>query len=140
MEEEAIKKLAKKNIEKWKIRLGFSDWEISAKITAFRRTDGFLQDGDIVVNYSKKQAIILVGTTLKALVEEVVIHELVHLMLWPLDQKIISIIKTLPRTEQKRAEEDFLGKLEDVAAQITKAVLQGGSGKKYKKCCYPKYR
>ncbi|MDO8639024.1 MAG: hypothetical protein Q7R43_05605 [Candidatus Daviesbacteria bacterium] len=125
-----MKKLAEKNIEKWKIRLGFSDWEISAKITTFRRTDCFLQDGDIIINYPKKQATILIGTILKAPVEEIVIHELVHLMLWPLDQRIISIIKTLPQTEQKRAEEDFLSKLEDVAAQITKVVLQGGLGKK----------
>jgi len=139
MKEEEIKKLAEGSIKKWKGCLGFSGWKISAQVTAFKRTDDFLQDGDIIVDHPQKQATILIGTILKAPVEEVVVHELIHLMLWPLDKKMISIIKKLPLAEQKREEENFLGKLENVTAQITQAVLRDSPGKKYKKCCYPKF-
>ncbi len=123
MKEELIKNLAEKSIKKWKSRLGFSGWKIDAKITVFNRADGFPQDGDIVVNYSKKQATILIGKILKSSVEEIIVHELVHLMLWPLDQKTMSAIKQLPKTEQKKIEDDFLGKLEDMVARITNSLL-----------------
>ena len=124
MEKELVRKLADKTIKKWKKRLGFSGWKIDAKITVFKRPDGFPQQGDFRVNYPKKKATILIGASLKLSVEKIIVHELVHLMLWPLDQKIMSTIKRLPKTEQKRIEDDFLGKLEKVVNRITKSFLR----------------
>ena len=124
MKKELIKKLADCSVKKWKSHLGFSGWEIDAKITVFNRADGFPQQGDFRVDYSKKKATILIGASLKLSVEKIIVHELVHLMLWPLDQKIMSTIKRLPKTEQKRIEDDFLGKLEKVVNRITKSFLR----------------
>ncbi|MEK9180602.1 MAG: hypothetical protein AAB897_04290 [Patescibacteria group bacterium] len=124
MKKEKIKKLANTSIKKWKSRLGFSDWKIDAKVTVFKRADGFPQDGDFIVNYGKKRATILIGTILKSSVEEIIVHELVHLMLWPIDQKTMSTIRQLPQSKQKRAKSGFLDELEEVVEQITKSFLR----------------
>ncbi len=125
MRKEDIRKSASESIKKWKNRLGFSEWKIDVKIVTFNRADGYPQQGDFRTSHSKNKATILVGIVLKSSVEEIVVHELVHLMLWPIDQKTIAIIKKLPRAKQKKAEGDFLGKLEKVVAQITKSFLRG---------------
>lgn len=124
MKKELIRKLANESIKKWKGRLGFSGWKIDVKITLFKRADGFPQDGDIVMDYQKKKATILIGTILKSPVEEIIVHELVHLMLRPIDQKMVLIIKHLPQSKRKRVEDDFLGKLEKVVGRITKSFLR----------------
>lgn len=126
MEKELIRKLATESIKKWKNQLGFSRWKIDAKIAVFNRVDGFPQDGDIVINYPKKQATILIGKILKSSVEEIVVHEMIHLMLWPLDQNMMLEIKRLPKGEQKRIEDNFLGKLEKVVDHIAKSFLRTG--------------
>ena len=124
MKKELIIKLANESIKKWKNRLGFSGWKIDTKIMVFNRADGFPQQGDFRVDYLKKKATILIGIILKSSVEEIVVHELVHLLLWPLDQKMMSTIKRLPKTEQKKIEDDFLGKLERIVDHITKSFLR----------------
>lgn len=124
MKEIEIKKLAKKYIKKWGKRLGFSEWKIGAEITIFKRADHFPQDGDIIIDYPKKKATVLIGVNLKAPIEEVVVHELVHLMLWPLDQNAMSVIKVAKWANRKRTEKKFLGKLEKVVDRITRSFLQ----------------
>src|SRR3989344_7575593 len=124
MEEKLKRKLANKSVTKWKNRLNFSGWKIDVKIAVFSRTDGFPQQGDFRVNYPKKKATILIGANLKSSVEEIVVHELVHIMLWPLDQKMMSAIKRLPKKKQKKSEDNFLGKLEKVVGRITKSFLR----------------
>lgn len=124
MKSDQIKKLADQSVKKWKSRLEFSGWKIDVKITTFKRADNFPQDGDIVVDYPKKKATILIGTIRKAPIEKIVVHELVHLMLWPLDQNAMLIIKAVKRKRQKKAEENFLGKLEKVVDRITKTFLR----------------
>lgn len=124
MEEKLIRKLANESVKKWKNRLGFSGWKIDAKIAVFRRTDGFPQQGDFRIDYPKKQATILISTNLKSSVEEIVVHELIHIMLWPLDQKMTSEIKRLSKNIQKKSEDDFLKKLESVVSRITKSFLR----------------
>lgn len=125
MRDKKIRKLTNESIKKWKNRLGFSGWKVDAKIVVFHRPDGYPQQGDFRTNYPKKKATIRIGTILKSPVEEIIVHELIHLMLWPIDQKTMSIVRQLPKTRQKRATSDFLGKLEKVVAQITKSLLRG---------------
>lgn len=124
MEKELIRKLANKSIKKWKSQLGLFGWKIDAKITVFNRADGFPQQGDFRVDYPKKKATILIGASLKSSVEEIIVHELVHIMLWPLDQRVVLMIQNLPPPEQKKAEDNFLGKLEKVVDHITKSFLR----------------
>jgi len=124
MKKEQIKKLANVSIEKWKNRLGFSRWKINVKIVVFNRADGFPQQGDFCVDYSKRKATILIGATLKSSIEEIIVHELIHIMLWLIDQKMVSVIKRMPKNEQKRAEDDFLGRLEKVVDCLTKSFLR----------------
>ncbi len=124
MQKDSILKSAQHSIKKWKKHLGFVGWKIDAKITTFNRADGYPQQGDFRMNFSKKRATILLGTNLRWSVEEIVLHELVHIMVWPIDQQAISAIRKLPRQKQAKAEDKFLGELEAVVDQITKSFLR----------------
>lgn len=124
MNKELILKTARQNISKWKELLGFSGWKIFPEIAIFKRSDGYPQQGDFRLDYARKKITILIGEELTLSVEEIIVHELVHIMLWPLDQKCVSTIHKLPRAKQKRSESDFLGKLEVVVDQITKGYLR----------------
>lgn len=124
MRETKIKRLAEQCVKKWKNHLGFSEWRINVEITTFKRADNFQQDGDIVVDYKKKKATVLIGGILKSSVEEIVVHELAHLLLWPLDQDVMLVIKTVKLNNRNKTEENFLDKLEKAVDHLTKSFLR----------------
>ena len=124
MKKETRKKQAENVLKKWKNFLGFGSWKFKVKVIKFQREDGFLQDGDIKVNYLKKQASIVIGNQLKASAEEIVVHELVHLMLWKFDRKMALIIKSLHKLGQEKAMDEYLGKLEKIVKMITMVFIK----------------
>lgn len=73
-----------KLIEKWQNILHLSDWKIDYKFVDFKRADNYPQKGDIEVNTQTKIAIILLKEDQQD-IENTIVHELVHLMLWDLD-------------------------------------------------------
>ena len=77
--------LLTKYLNHWQEELNLSDWDLSIRLTDFTRTD-YEQTGDIEVDLENKKAVVLIANkeTGKA-VNRVILHELVHLLLWDLD-------------------------------------------------------
>lgn len=123
MNKEVITTEARHSLKKWKSRVGFARWRIGVRTKAFHRADGYPQDGDFTANYHAQRATIFLGTEPRHSIEEIVIHELVHIILLPLDQKTISAIRFLPKSKQRREGDSFFGALETVVDQITKGLL-----------------
>lgn len=104
---------SEKHLAFWQKKLNLTDWKLSVKLTDFNRKD-YEQTGDIRVDLPNKSAVILISNkdTGKDL-NGVVLHELVHLLLWDLDHKLEGF--TSNRTE-------YLGTLEETVEKLTKII------------------
>ena len=72
-------------IEKWQDILRLRDWDIRVRIveTEWRKS------GDIKMDMDDKKAVILINNNPKSTnLEELVVHELLHLKLWGMDQML----------------------------------------------------
>lgn len=86
-------------------------------VDKFARQDNYPQTGDIKVNLQKKQATILIlKTTTKT--EEVIVHELVHLLLWEWDHQLERSCKN------KQEREKHMEILENTVWKLTKILLK----------------
>ena len=84
--EERLKEL----MAKWQGILGFSDWDLKLEMVGFRRER---QSGDIKIDEPNQQALVLLAREPFREDEELtLVHELVHLRLWKLDQMIEELI------------------------------------------------
>ncbi|NMC99021.1 MAG: hypothetical protein GYA62_04805, partial [Bacteroidales bacterium] len=70
-------------LKHWQTKLLLNDWDLSIEIVEFKRKD-YRQSGDIKVFPEKKKAIILLTNNPFREEESVLVHELVHLVLWDL--------------------------------------------------------
>lgn len=78
-------KLLQKYLKHWQSKLNLDDWDLSIKLTDFNRTD-FIQTGDVKVDTKNKKAVVLIANDETGKdVNKVILHELVHLLLWDLD-------------------------------------------------------
>ncbi len=104
---------AENYLKVWQEKLNLADWQLSVKLVDFNRTD-FEQTGDLEVDKDNKSAVILISKkdTGKDL-NEVVLHELVHLILWDLDCQIEGL------TPDKSA---YLETLEATVEKLTKII------------------
>lgn len=73
-----------KILKKWVNFLKLKNWDIKIKITDFERKD-FRQSGDIKVDFKNKKAVLLMTKNPFKNEEKVIIHELIHLLLWEYD-------------------------------------------------------
>lgn len=73
-----------KILKKWLRHFELNGWNIKLKITDFKRKD-FKQSGDIKVDLKNKKASLLITNNPFKNEEEVIIHELIHLLLWKHD-------------------------------------------------------
>lgn len=86
MGEERLKDL----LAKWQGILGFSDWDVRLEMVDFRRER---QSGDIKIDEPNQQALVLMAREPFREDEELtLVHELIHLRLWKLDQMIEELI------------------------------------------------
>ena len=92
--------------------------------------------GDIKIDAHDKKAVLLVNTEnpRNENLEEVVIHELLHLKLWRLDQLLETLLTSVfgEEDDPKRsfANAQFMDALEPTVEDLTKACLQlGGENK-----------
>ena len=79
-------------ITKWQEILRLRDWDIKLKIveTEWRKS------GDIKIDMDDKKAVMLINNTPKSTnLEELVVHELLHLKLWGMDQMIEGFINQI---------------------------------------------
>ncbi len=105
-------------IKKWQPKLGLNDWMLNVRFVDFKRTD-YLQSGDIEVDLKNKKATMLFSNNPQKDDEYIVVHELVHLLLWEYDHFCENLIP-----ENKK--EYYFDLLEKTAVKFTNILLQKG--------------
>lgn len=109
-------------LHKWQKDLMLNDWKLSLKFVNFKRKD-YRQSGDIKVNPKKKTAILLMTRDPFLDEEEVMVHELMHLLLWDLDmfceKSILEKSKLLKGKHGK-----YMDKLEKTVEHLTQITLK----------------
>lgn len=112
----AIEKL-EEVIKKWQARLILDGWNLSLKIVEFRRKD-FRQSGDIKVKLKNKEAILLLTNKPFKDEEEVIVHELLHLLLWDYDTFTERVI--LKNCQKFKGDHlKYMNKLEETVKNLT---------------------
>ena len=113
-------------LAKWQDVLRLRDWDIriTSVNTEWRKT------GDIKIDADDKKAVLMINIVnpRKENLEEVVIHELLHLKLWAMDQMLEQLLFSVfgeDETDQKHkfAYGQFMTLLESTVEDLTKAFL-----------------
>lgn len=121
---QVIKKDVKKYLSRWQNKLQLRDWDITVKIIRTR----WRKSGDIRVDLENRKATLLINHKPKCLnLEEIIVHELLHIKLYGLDQMIEDLISLLygKRKTKKRqfAWNQFMSLLETTVEDLTKGYL-----------------
>jgi hypothetical protein len=112
-------------LARWQPLLRLADWDIDLRLvrTPWRKT------GDVKVDLDDRKAVLLLraGQPAEGL-EEVVVHELVHLRLYALDQMLAQLLDAVfgaDADDPKRtfAETQFMQLLESTTEDLAKALL-----------------
>ena len=113
-------------LSKWQEVLRLRDWDIRIQTvnTEWRKT------GDIKIDADDKNAVLMINAfnPKKENLEEVVIHELLHLKLWAMDQMLEQLLISVfgeDENDPKRqfAHTQFMTLLESTVEDLTKAFL-----------------
>lgn len=92
-------------LKKWQEILRLRDWDIKYKLvdTQWRKT------GDIKIDMDDRKAILMINNCnpKQTNLEEVVIHELLHLKLWGMDQMIEDLIHSVFGRDENDPKFDF---------------------------------
>jgi len=118
----------RKIMKKWQSSLLLNEWTLSLKIVEFRRKD-FRQSGDIKVNPKNKKAVILLTSEPFKDEEEVIVHELVHLLFW--DYDVFSERVILKNCQKFKGDHiKYMNKLETNVKNITDILIRAKAGKR----------
>lgn len=105
-------------MKKWQAKLLLREWKLSLKIVEFRREDRFRQSGDIKVKLKNKEAVLLLTSKPLKNEEEVIVHELMHLLLWDYDILAERII--LKNCQKLKGDHlKYMNKLEETVKNLT---------------------
>lgn len=119
-------KLINECLAKWQPLLSLSDWDIRSVIV---HKKVWRKSGDVKIDESNRMAAVMIKSDLdQAYLEEVVVHELLHIKLWGLDQMIEESLNSLfgkEDSEGKRifAQGQFMRELEATTQDLTRALL-----------------
>ena len=119
-----VKKI-KKHLNRWQDILRLRDWDIVVKIVKTK----WRKSGDIKIDLEDKKAVLMINHISKCTnLEELVIHELLHLKLYGMDQMLedlLSIIFGKKEDDPKRefAYTQFMMALESTVEDLTKGYL-----------------
>jgi predicted SprT family Zn-dependent metalloprotease len=100
-------------IKKWQDVLNLLDWKINYKFVDFKRADNYPQKGDIKVSVKTKTATILLKKD-QPNIENTIVHELVHLILWDLDHYAESRLNADQKNKYFDLLESTVKKLTDI--------------------------
>jgi len=112
-------------LTKWQDILRLRDWDIKVELADAK----WRKSGDIKMDAEDKKAIMLVNENPKSdNLEELVVHELLHLKLWDMDQMIemlINLVYGEDERDPKRefAHAQFMRTLESTVEDLTKGYL-----------------
>jgi len=119
-------KLISEYLFKWKPLLSLSDWDIRPVVVRKE----WRKSGDIKIDNSNRMAALMVRFDLDPdYLEEIVIHELLHIKLWGLDQMVEESLNALfdkSDSEGKRyfAQGQFMEQLETTTQDLTRALMK----------------
>lgn len=108
----------------WQSVMGLTEWTIRLELVKFKRA---FQSGDVKINPVHKTALLLLSDAPFRDEEETIVHELVHVVLWPLDMAAMDLVETVgPDGSSARefARSAVFRALEPVAEQLTVALLR----------------
>jgi len=113
------------HLKKWQSILRLRDWDIIVRIvkTSWRKS------GDIKIDLDDKKAVLLVNRVPKCEnIEELVIHELLHLKLYGMDQMIEELLTIVYGNKKKDSKSEFvytqfMTLLESTTEDLTKGYL-----------------
>jgi hypothetical protein len=118
------KKKIEELLDKWQAVLRLRDWDIVVRMVGPK----WRKSGDIKIDLEDKKAVLLINSNPKSdNLEELVVHELLHLKLYRLDQMLEDLLTGVfgKRTDSKRefAFGQFMTVLESTVEDLTKACL-----------------
>jgi hypothetical protein len=112
-------------VQKWQDILRLRDWDIQVRIV----DKDWRKSGDIKMDMDDKKAIMLINNNPKSTnLEELVVHELLHLKLWGMDQMLEGLIISVfgeDDTDPKKefAMSQFFTLLESTVEDLAKGYL-----------------
>lgn len=116
---------AREILARWQPILRLADWDIDLRLV----TGTWRKSGDIKVDLDDRKAVLLLRDEQPPEhLEEIVIHELVHLRLYALDQMLVQLLDAVfgsDADEPRRAfaETQFMTLLESTTEDLAKALL-----------------
>ncbi len=125
------KKKAVHYLKKWQNILRLSDWDIRVQLVKRK----WRKSGDIRVDLDDKKAILLINQKpICENIEELVVHELVHIKLYAMDQMLDDLLSALYGRRKSKKKEfayaQFMTLLESTVEDLTKALLTASRSRK----------
>jgi len=118
-------------LKKWQDILRLRDWDIKIQVVEKE----WRKSGDIKIDTDDKKAVMLINNNPKSTnLEELVVHELLHLKLWGMDQMIENSINSIFGVEDKDpkrgfAMHQFFTLLESTVEDLAKGYLSANGVK-----------
>ena len=118
--------------EKWQDLLRLRDWDIQIKIVKTK----WRKSGDIKIDLEDKKAILLINQVSKCEnLEELVVHELLHLKLYGMDQMIEDLMSIVYGEKEKDPKKEFASTqfmvlLESTVEDLAKGYLAANRNQK----------
>ena len=118
--------LIEKYLRKWQERLRLKDWDIKLQLI----NQEWNKTGDIKIDMTDKKAIVMINNynPKENNLEPVIIHELLHLKLWGMDQMIEQLIYLIFGKDENDPKFDFaytqfMNILESTVEYLSKSFL-----------------
>jgi len=118
--------------EKWQDLLRLRDWDIQIKIVKTK----WRKSGDVKIDLEDKKAILLINQVSKREnLEELVVHELLHLKLYGMDQMIEDLLSIVYGEKEKDPKKEFASTqfmvlLESTVEDLAKGYLAANRNQK----------
>lgn len=110
-----IEKINKK-LKYWQVFFNLREWDLKLKLVDFNRPD-WPQTGDIKVDLEKKSATILISKEETGKDNGIIVHELIHLLLWEYDHYSE---ESLPKNKKKK----YFDLLEEMVKKLEHIFLE----------------
>lgn len=115
----------RKHIAHWQDVLRLRDWDIKLEMAPAE----WRKSGDVKVDLDDKKAVLIINERPRTEnLEELVVHELIHVRLWAMDQMLVELLDAVygkDEDDPKRAFAygQFFTTLESTTEDLTKALL-----------------
>ena len=120
-------------MQKWQQILRLSDWDIKLELV----TKAWRKTGDVKIDQADKTAIVLINVCnpKQTNIEAVIIHELLHIKLWGMDQMIETLLHAVYGDDESSpqfafAYAQFMELLECTTQDLTKGYVTLGADDK----------